>query len=60
LARSKPRAEEEEKIDEPVKYRFSYSTGKDSLAQMFREENRELSGSVSGKYGYVDPYGTLR
>ena len=47
----------------PQGYRFGYSTtgqqGSD-VAQHFREESRDESGYVVGKYGYVDPYGKLR
>jgi len=41
-------------------YQFSYSTGTQGPAQIFREEKRSPDGSVVGKYGYVDPNGQLR
>lgn len=46
----------------PNAYQFSYRTGGSQLddAQHFREESRDESGYVVGKYGYVDPYGKLR
>ena len=48
----------------PQAYKFSYSTGGlqgvSDVAQHFRDESRDESGYVVGKYGYVDPYGKLR
>jgi len=41
-------------------YQFSYSTGQQGPAQIFREEQRSPDGTVVGKYGYVDPNGQLR
>lgn len=49
-------------------YRFAYSTGQvqsaqlnqQEVAQHFREEQRDSLGYVTGKYGYIDPYGKLR
>lgn len=49
-------------------YRFAYSTGQvqsaqlnqQEVAQHFREEQRDALGYVTGKYGYIDPYGKLR
>jgi len=47
-------------LDHPDQYQFSYSTGTEGPAQMFRQEQKGASGLVTGRYGYVDPYGTLR
>ncbi|XP_074600348.1 uncharacterized protein LOC141854532 [Brevipalpus obovatus] len=44
----------------PVQYQFAYSTGDEGPARMFREERRAPDGQVTGKYGYVDPYGHMR
>ena len=47
----------------PAGYKFSYTTGARGVsdaAHHFREESRDESGYVVGKYGYVDPYGQLR
>lgn len=45
---------------DPASYQFSYNTGDSGPAKMFREEQRAASGQVTGKYGYVDPYGHMR
>ncbi len=44
----------------PTSYKFSYSTGDEGPARIFREEQRNPDGSVVGKYGYIDPNGKLR
>lgn len=59
---AKPKAKLSEDVIEsvPTSYQFSYSTGNEGPAQLFREEQRAHDGSVTGKYGYVDPNGKLR
>jgi len=59
---TKPKSELKEDVIQsvPTSYQFSYSTGNGGPAQIFREEQRSHDGSVSGKYGYVDPNGKLR
>lgn len=40
-------------------YKFGYDTGS-GPSQSFRQEERDPDGNVRGRYGYVDPTGTLR
>ncbi|KAG8198322.1 hypothetical protein JTE90_021572 [Oedothorax gibbosus] len=40
-------------------YRFGYDTGT-GPSQSFREETRDPDGTVRGRYGFIDPLGTLR
>ncbi|GBM07870.1 hypothetical protein AVEN_96489-1 [Araneus ventricosus] len=40
-------------------YQFGYDTGT-GPSQSFREETRDSGGTVRGRYGYIDPLGTLR
>ncbi|CAL4065138.1 unnamed protein product, partial [Meganyctiphanes norvegica] len=40
-------------------YSFAYDTGSGE-DQSFRMEMRDASGKVTGRYGYIDPEGTLR
>ncbi|CAL1277301.1 unnamed protein product [Larinioides sclopetarius] len=40
-------------------YEFGYDTGT-GPSQSFREETRDSDGTVRGRYGYIDPLGTLR
>ncbi|KAF8790838.1 larval cuticle protein 1-like [Argiope bruennichi] len=40
-------------------YQFGYDTGT-GPSQSFREETRDSNGTVRGRYGYIDPLGTLR
>lgn len=49
-----PEIYEEDVIEpQPAAYQFSYSTGNQGPAQIFREERREPDGTVVGKYGLV-------
>ena len=49
-----PETYEEDEIEpQPAAYQFSYSTGNQGPAQIFREERRESDGTVVGKYGLV-------
>ncbi|GIY77245.1 uncharacterized protein CEXT_291351 [Caerostris extrusa] len=40
-------------------YKFGYDTGT-GPSQSFREETRDSDGTVRGRYGFIDPLGTLR
>lgn len=40
-------------------YQFGYDTGT-GPSQSFREETRHSNGTVQGRYGFIDPLGTLR
>ncbi|KAF8770902.1 cuticle protein 10.9-like [Argiope bruennichi] len=51
---------QEVRIQPPQPYEFAYKTADDKGTKQHRTEAADSSGTVTGSYGYVDPFGMYR